>query len=205
MFGYKSVSDLIFSIIAIVVSFTIHEFSHGIVSTIQGDDTPGTYGRLTLNPLAHVDLVGFITLILFGFGWAKPIPINPKRYKHPRIGVIFTSLAGPLSNLLLAFISCFVLILAMPESVAIQEFLGRLIGINAGLAVFNLIPVPPLDGSKIVGEIFGGKVSVFMFNIQRGGMFALFLLLSIPQVSGALTGVIRILINTMIRFAVIFL
>jgi Zn-dependent protease len=197
MFDYRNAGEIIFSLIAIVVSFTIHEYSHAFISTVQGDDTPKTYGRLTLNPAAHIDIMGFICLFLFKFGWAKPVPISSKNYKNPRLGIILTSIAGPFSNLILAFISIIVLTITYPQSEAINYFLMQLIFINVGLAVFNLIPIPPLDGSKIIGEIFGGKVAVFLFNIQRGGIMIIFILLWLPPVSQFISNTIIWIINIM--------
>lgn len=201
MFNYTDVGRVIFSVIAIVVSFTIHEYSHALISTVQGDDTPRNYGRLTLNPAAHIDIMGFICLFLFKFGWAKPIPISSKNYKKPRLGIILTSLAGPLSNLLLAFISLIVFFATQPQSEGIQYFLRELITINAGLAVFNLIPVPPLDGSKIIAEIFGGRVAVFLFNVQRYGLMALFVLLWFQPVSAALSRLIYLVVTGLASLA----
>lgn len=198
MFDYRNAGEIIFSLIAIVVSFTIHEYSHAFISTVQGDDTPKVYGRLTLNPAAHIDIVGFITLFIFRFGWAKPVPISSKNYKNPRLGIILTSVAGPFSNLLLAFISIIVITITYPQSEAINYFLMQLIFINVGLAVFNLIPIPPLDGSKIIGEIFGGKVAVFLFNMQRYGIMILFALLWIfPPASQFLSNTIIWIITIM--------
>ena len=202
MFDYRNAGEILFSLIAIVVSFTIHEYSHAFISTVQGDDTPKIYGRLTLNPVAHIDIMGFICLFLFRFGWAKPVPISSKNYKNPRLGIILTSLAGPLSNLVLAFITIVVVFVANPQSEAIGYFLDQLLLINVGLAVFNLIPVPPLDGSKIIGEIFGGKVSVFLFNMERYGIMILFALLWIfPPVSQFLSNTIYWIINGMANLA----
>lgn len=198
MFDYRNAGEIIFSLIAIVVSFTIHEYSHAFISTVQGDDTPKVYGRLTLNPAAHIDIVGFITLFIFRFGWAKPVPISSKNYKNPRLGIILTSVAGPFSNLVLAFISIIVITITYPQSEAINYFLMQLIFINVGLAVFNLIPIPPLDGSKIIGEIFGGKVAVFLFNMQRYGIMILFALLWIfPPASQFLSNTIIWIITIM--------
>jgi Zn-dependent protease len=197
MFDYRNAGEIIFSLIAIVVSFTIHEYSHAFISTVQGDDIPKTYGRLTLNPAAHIDIMGFICLFLFKFGWAKPVPISSKNYKNPRLGIILTSLAGPLSNLILAFITILVIFTTYPQSEAIGYFLEQLLLINVGLAVFNLIPVPPLDGSKIIAEIFGGKVAIFIYNIKRAGIMILLILLWIPQVSQFLTTTIFWIINGM--------
>lgn len=201
MFDYRNVGEIIFSLIAIIVSFTIHEYSHALISTVQGDDTPQIYGRLTLNPFAHIDIMGFICLFLFKFGWAKPVPISSGNYKNPRLGIILTSIAGPLSNLVLAFVSLLVIIATYPQSDGIYYFLEQLVLINVGLAVFNLIPVPPLDGSKIIAEIFGGKVAIFIYNMQRYGIMVLFLLLWIPSVSVFLSQLIDSVINAMVSLA----
>lgn len=200
MFDYRNAGEIIFSLIAIIVSFTIHEYSHALISTVQGDDTPQIYGRLTLNPSAHIDIMGFIFLFIFKFGWAKPVPISSRNYKNSRLGVILTSLAGPVSNLILAFIS---LLVAMthPQSEGIRYFLGQLVLINVGLAVFNLVPVPPLDGSKIIAEIFGGRVAVFIYNIQRYGIMILFIVLWFPFVSNSLSMLIYNIIKAMANLA----
>lgn len=201
MFDYRDAGEIIFSVIAIIVSFTIHEYSHALISTVQGDDTPKIYGRLTLNPAAHIDIMGFICLFLFKFGWAKPVPISSRNYKKPRLGIILTSLAGPMSNLILAFISIIVYFTTYPQAEGIAYFLEQLMLINVGLAVFNLIPIPPLDGSKIVAEIFGGRVAVFFFNIQRYGIMILFILLWFPPVSQFLSYMIFGVLNVMANLA----
>lgn len=200
MFEYRNAGEIILSLIAIIVSFTIHEYSHALISTVQGDDTPQKYGRLTLNPAAHIDIMGFIFLFIFKFGWAKPVPISSRNYKNPRLGIILTSLAGPVSNLILAFISLLVA-MAYPQSDGISYFLGQLVLINVGLAVFNLIPVPPLDGSKIIAEIFGGRVAVFIYNIQRYGVMILLIILWLPYVSDTFSMLIYIIIKTMANLA----
>lgn len=175
MYGYKNISEVILSFIAIIVSLTIHEYSHGLASTAQGDDTPRLYGRLTLNPLAHIDPMGFLSLLLFRFGWAKPVPISSRNYKNPRIGIVLTSAAGPLSNLILAFFGLLSLYLFKVQSADLIYFLQSLVFLNIGLAVFNLIPIPPLDGSKILAETIGGAVSKFIYKIERAGMIILLL------------------------------
>lgn len=200
MFEYRNAGEIILSLIAIIVSFTIHEYSHALISTVQGDDTPQKYGRLTLNPAAHIDIMGFIFLFIFKFGWAKPVPISSRNYKNPRLGIILTSLAGPVSNLILAFISLLVA-MAYPQSDGISYFLGQLVLINVGLAVFNLIPVPPLDGSKIIAEIFGGRVAVFIYNIQRYGVMILLIILWLPYVSDTFSMLIYIIIKAMANLA----
>lgn len=190
MVNYTSIAEIIFSLAAVTISLTIHEYSHGLVSTIQGDDTPKRYGRLTLNPLAHIDILGFISLMLFRFGWAKPVPISSKNYKNQRLGVILTSLAGPASNLLLAFFSILSMYIFKVQTEGLQVFLVELVFLNIGLAVFNLIPIPPLDGSKIFGELIGGKFAEFIYRIEGKGMFLLFILLMFPPFNNLLSSII---------------
>lgn len=185
-----TVSEWIMRGLVVIISLTIHEFSHGLVSYIQGDKTPGSYGRLTLNPIAHIDPFGLIALFLFRFGWAKPVPINPQYYKHRRLGIILTSFAGPISNLLLMFIATLVLLKTNPQNTIVIYFYQEFIFINASLAVFNMIPIPPLDGSKIFAELFSGKVAELIYRIEQKGTIILILLIWFPPVNTALSNVI---------------
>lgn len=185
-----TVSQWIMRGLVVIVSLTVHEFAHGLVSYIQGDKTPGSYGRLTLNPIAHIDPIGLAALFLFRFGWAKPVPINPKYYKNRRLGIILTSFAGPISNLLLLFIATLLLIKINPQNDIIVYFFQELIFINASLAVFNMLPIPPLDGSKIFGELFGGRVAEFIYRIERKGTLVLILLIWFPPVNAAFSSAI---------------
>lgn len=146
-------------VIAVVLAMSIHEMAHGLVSYWLGDPTAKMQGRISLNPFAHVDWLGVLCLLLFHFGWAKPVPIDASYYKDRKTGIIWTSFAGPLANFLLAFICVFIYILLI---VFLQQFVYSGIGsfivstlstsatLNVGFGLFNLIPVPPLDGSKIL-------------------------------------------------------
>ena len=152
------VYKLLISLIISLVALPIHEYAHGYAAYRMGDNTAYRQGRLTLNPLVHIDPLGTLALILFGFGWAKPVQINPLNFENPKKGMMLSALAGPLSNVGLAFISMIFYKLSyipvyMGMSGAfimtIQTFLLYMISINITLAVFNFIPIPPFDGSRI--------------------------------------------------------
>ncbi len=146
-------------IVAIVASLTVHEFCHALVGRLLGDTTAEREGRLTLNPLAHIDPVGFLMLLFVGFGWAKPVPFNPNALKHPARDAVLIALAGPASNIVLALLSgglfaALVTTGLVATTSALAIFLVVFMYMNGVLAVFNVIPLPPLDGSKIVEAFF---------------------------------------------------
>ena len=146
-------SGIIFRIPALLIAITVHEYAHGQVSYSLGDPTPKLEGRLTMNPLAHLDILGAIMLVLVGFGWAKPVGINPSYYKNYKKDIMKVAFAGPGANLLLCFLATF-LILFLGKlgflSQGVYQFLRWLQLYNVWFAFFNLIPIPPLDGSKIL-------------------------------------------------------
>lgn len=145
-------------IVVILLSLTIHEFSHALVGSLKGDKTAELEGRLTLNPISHIDPFGLIPLLLLGFGWAKPVPFNPYNLKDPQRDAVHIALAGPFSNLLFASLAAIVYRVVMMTGGSIQEsllppFLLLLVIINLFLAFFNVLPIPPLDGSKLVDAL----------------------------------------------------
>ena len=155
----NSPSYFISGIITLLISFTFHEFAHAWTATKFGDDTPRLYGRLTLNPIAHLDILGSLMLIFAGFGWAKPVPINPRKLQqHSPSALMFVALSGPLSNFLLAVLAAIPLRFGWvtPAAPMIDffptpyQFLLYFIFTNLGLMLFNLIPLPPLDGEEIL-------------------------------------------------------
>lgn len=146
-------------VVAVLSAITIHEFSHALAANIRGDHTAEAAGRLTLNPLSHIDLFGFIAFLLIGYGWAKPVPFNPYNLKNTRWDGVLVALAGPASNLILATVSALILRALLGAGVIavsnlLVYFLFLVIILNLGLLFFNLIPLPPLDGSKIWHAIF---------------------------------------------------
>ncbi|MDP4093162.1 MAG: site-2 protease family protein [Bacillota bacterium] len=214
MLPNNSVTFYICLIPVILVSLVFHEFSHAFVSYKLGDPTAKNMGRLNLNPLRHLDPLGTIMIVIsslngFGFGWAKPVPINPRYYKNPKAGSMIVSLAGPVSNFLLAVlfsIPYYYIWNHVPNQMsdatfnflnAVIELCGLGITINLSLAVFNLIPVPPLDGSKILSGILPTRYYFKMMEYENYiGMVFLLIILVMPRVLNAILGpVVQLLWN----------
>ena len=175
--------DAIYLIPAVLLSLSFHEFSHGYVAFKLGDPTAKQAGRLTLNPLAHIDPLGTLCMLIFRFGWAKPVPVNVMYFKDRKKGMAITAAAGPISNLLLAFLCLllFVPVLVYAGWTAVgsyaANFLYIMVMINVGLAVFNLLPISPLDGSKILYTVLPNKIYFSIMRYERYFQPVLFLLL----------------------------
>lgn len=167
----------------VMVSLTIHEFCHGLVAFSLGDKTAKLQGRLSLNPIKHVDPVGLLLLMVASFGWAKPVPVDPRNFTKTDIhtGMLLTAVAGPMSNILLVFLG--VMTVSSMSGAFLQThelvwtFLSFFIVINANLAFFNLLPVPPLDGSKILFGILPKRYYNILYIMDRYGGFLLMLLI----------------------------
>ena len=174
---------IVLGIPALLFAISIHEFAHGFIAHNLGDPTPSSQGRLTLNPLAHLDPIGAIMLLLLRFGWAKPVQVNPLYFKDRRKGMILVAIAGPLANVTAAFLFYHLLRWVMPPlshlpmAYAIQMFLLVNIQLNLGLAAFNLLPFPPLDGSKVVAGVLPARYSYQFQRFSQYGPFVLLLLL----------------------------
>lgn len=160
-------------IIALLVAITIHEFAHAWMANFFGDPTAKMMGRLSLNPFVHLDLMGTIFLLLAGFGWGKPVMVNPRNFKNPKLDNLTVSLAGPLSNLILAIILGLVYRFVGLSGI-VEEFIFLIIFFNLVLMIFNLIPIPPLDGSKILA-LFTSEETYL--RLQQIGIPLLFLLI----------------------------
>ena len=176
------VLQIITKILIIFLVLPIHECAHAWAAHKMGDETAAYSGRLTLNPLAHIDILGALCLLITGFGWAKPVPINPLKFKKQRFGIAITAAAGPLSNLAVSFIAMIIyrIVLSLPGGsgyflssagditggFVILYILQFFILVNIGLAIFNLIPIPPLDGSKIISYFTSAKLDRWIYEHQ---------------------------------------
>ncbi len=174
-----SFSDLVLSFPAVIIALSFHEFAHAWVADKLGDLTPRFTGRLTINPLAHLDILGTIMLLFFRFGWAKPVMINPDNFKKPKRDMALVALSGPMMNLLLAFLFAIPFRLGIHMGWATERFFFNALIINISLMVFNLIPLPPLDGSRIVSYFLSHKIDKYYREIERYGMIILLLLIGL--------------------------
>ncbi|MDD6876455.1 MAG: site-2 protease family protein [Clostridiaceae bacterium] len=156
-FSNFNLADFLITVCAVILALSVHELCHGLVAYKLGDPTAKNAGRLTLNPLAHLDPLGLVCMVLFRFGWAKPVPIDMRYFRHPRRDMAIVAAAGPVSNLIFGTLCVFcyyLLVLYAPATAflsAMATFFATLTVLNVGFAVFNLLPVPPLDGSRVVG------------------------------------------------------
>jgi Zn-dependent protease len=186
-------------VIIILFAITIHEFSHAAAADLLGDPTPRLAGRLTLNPIKHIDPIGFILLFLVRFGWAKPVPINPYNFKNPVRGEMVVSFAGPAANFLAAFVAARLIklfYLAVLSKGYILGIISDFIWINLALAVFNLLPVPPLDGSHILEPFIPYE---YRRIFEQYGFFILIFILIFPPTSYLLMETITLLFRLITR------
>lgn len=197
--------NFIIQLVVLLYSVIIHEYAHGWMAQRHGDDTARVMGRLTFNPISHIDPVGTLILpalsIMTGaplFGWAKPVPVNPYNLNDPRRDMIWVSLAGPLSNILLAIIASFLMwflriypLLPAIISVNIHEILRMVLIINVVLPVFNLFPIPPLDGSKVLMGVLPHDIAYKYSQIEPYGFIIIIMLLS----SGLFSRILGPIIN----------
>ena len=165
-------------VIAVIVGITFHEFSHAAVATLQGDQTARSQGRLTLNPISHLDPLGSIALIVAGFGWGRPVPFSPMHLRNRRLGAALVGLAGPAANFVLALASVVALRVLYADVLGFEvnfsvRLLEMLVVFNVILGVFNLLPIPPLDGSRLLSIFLPPSRQNIVYFLERYGIFLL--------------------------------
>jgi Zn-dependent protease len=191
---WSVLTDILFGIIPALICITLHELSHGAVAYMLGDNTAKNAGRLTLNPIRHIDWWGLVMMVLFRFGWAKPVPVNMYNFKNPKKGMAITALAGPVSNLIIAVVFLFLYgLLFTPLNAggsalgdAVSQMIVTTAYMSIALAVFNFTPISPLDGSKVLFSVLSDEAYDKLMRYERYGMILLIVLVA----SGAFSGVL---------------
>ena len=202
----ENLTDYIYIVVAALFATILHEIAHGLVSTWLGDPTPKRQGRLSLNPLKHLDPIGTLCLIFFHVGWAKPVVVNPDYYKNKKRGMALVALAGPLMNFLLAIFSIIIMAIFVKVNaysnvlIIIYNFLLYFSVINLGLGLFNLIPIPPLDGSRILGAFLKDDTYEQYMKYERYGFIIIAILLALSSLRGNGTSFISELVDIIFNF-----
>lgn len=191
--------DMIYSLPGLFIAIIFHELAHGITAYWLGDNTAKDAGRLTLNPLKHIDLTGFVFMLIFKFGWAKPVPVNPFNFKNRKKGMILVSLAGPISNFLIALMIGFLLSLNIVTNELIFKMLFITLWYNIMLGVFNLLPFPPLDGSKIVASLLPKKLEYYFYKYEKYMYIVLVILIGTNTIDRIMSPIIDATLNLLIR------
>lgn len=182
--------SLLYNLPGLFVAIIFHELAHGLMAYILGDDTAKKAGRLSLNPLKHIDLIGFVFLLLFRFGWAKPVPVNPFNFKNRKRDTILVSLAGPFTNFLIAIIVSFMLVFVKIRNPILLDILIITLWYNIMLGVFNLLPFPPLDGSKILASLLPSKVEYYFYRYEKYLYLILIILIGTNTIDKILSPII---------------
>ena len=194
---FGSMLDMVLRLAAVLLCLTVHETCHGLAAYALGDPTARRAHRLSLNPLRHIDWFGLLMMFAAGFGWAKPVPVNPNYFKKPKQGMALTALAGPVSNFLLALLTLlaariFCDVAAYSETnQRILDFLLMVAVLSIGLGLFNLVPIPPLDGSKVLFTVLPDRAYDWLMRNERYGMLLLFALVFFDVGSNALSKTIQ--------------
>lgn len=174
-FDLGALADAVSRVLGVLLCLTVHETCHGLAALALGDPTARRQHRLSFNPLHHIDALGLLSMLLCGFGWAKPVPVDPRYFKRPKLGMAVTALAGPVSNLLLAMLLMLAasLLSGLPVPELVFAFLFQTAVMSVGLGLFNLVPIPPLDGSKILFALLPERAYNTLLRYERWGMLLL--------------------------------
>ena len=208
-FDFSYILSILQGLFPALVCITLHELSHGFVAYKLGDNTAKDRGRLTLNPLKHLDVMGLLMLLVFHVGWAKPVPVNMYNFKNPKRGMALTALAGPVSNFLITLVFMFLfgfaytIVLAhySEQGYYLLQMLQLTAYISLGLGMFNLIPIPPLDGSKVLLSVISDSSYQKLMRYERYGMILMILLVSTGVIGKPLSAAIEYIYNLLIPLA----
>ena len=197
MFGFDFMS-MVAGLPGLIIAMSVHEYAHARVAVSMGDFTPKYTGRLTLNPLAHIDPVGLIMLLIMQFGWAKPVMINPSNFRDRTKGEILVALAGPASNFLVAFIAMAFLIIwgsMVGSTTGLRTVFWLIIIYNINFGIFNLIPVPPLDGSRVLSAVLPYEMQYKLAGLERYSFLILIAIMMTPVLSYILIPIERLILS----------
>ena len=193
---WSALLDIALRVIPALICITLHELAHGLAAYRLGDDTAKNAGRLTLNPLASLDITGLIAMVIVGFGWAKPVPVDMRKFSNPKRGMAITALAGPMMNFLIAVVFLFLYGLTFDRlynagtvARSFSQMIGSTAYLSLALGLFNLIPISPLDGSKIFFSFLPDETYDRLMRIERYGMIILIILALTGATSGVLSTV----------------
>ena len=197
MFDF-SLTGLIAGLPGLVIALVIHEYAHAKAADVMGDFTPRMTGRLTLNPMAHIDPIGLIMLLVVRFGWAKPVMINARNFRNWRQGELLVALAGPIANLLVAFISLLAMAVLFKLgmfSEGVRLVLSMMVLFNINFAIFNMLPLPPLDGSKVLMVLLPGRLAYKLMSLERYSFIILIFLMMTPFLTMILIPLQRLVLS----------
>ena len=195
MFGFD-LQEMLLGIPGLVIAMTFHEYAHARAAVSLGDFTPRLMGRLTLNPTAHIDPIGLLMLFLVRFGWAKPVMINPSNFRQPKRDDILVSLAGPMMNLVLGFVAFYVMLLINAHRLDVSQITYTIIQMifvyNVNFAIFNMLPIPPLDGSHILRNLLPPDLAYRYQSIERYSILIMIVFIATPILSVVLMPLFRL-------------
>ncbi|WP_375090748.1 site-2 protease family protein [Peribacillus sp. RS7] len=214
-FLFYPLEQLPYVIVSLLIAFTVHEFSHAYVANKFGDPTAKNEGRVTLNPISHLDPIGTLLILIAGFGWARPVPVNRFHFKNPKLAGVLVSFAGPFSNLLVAILGYLIFYGLLAAGVGpdlpffVQPFFEVLINLNILLFVFNLLPLPPLDGYRIVQDLVSADLRAKMTQYEQYGSLIFLILIITPlskyTIGPILNNVVPLVGDVLSRFFTLFL